>query len=80
MLGGLRSLGGHPDHDCALNFLKPQFSHMSKWESYHVSTEDYSLKVKFHTKVFNLTPSVQFTVHVLLKPGLENFEHYFTSV
>ena len=22
----------------------------------------------------------QFTVHVLLKPGLENFEHYFTSV
>ena len=23
---------------------------------------------------------VQFTVHVLLKPGLENVEHYFTSV
>ena len=22
----------------------------------------------------------QFTVHVLLKPGLQNFEHYFTSV
>ena len=22
----------------------------------------------------------RFTVHVLLKPGLENFEHYFTSV
>ena len=21
-----------------------------------------------------------FTVHVLLKPGLENFDHYFTSV
>ena len=21
-----------------------------------------------------------FTVHVLLKPGLENFEHYFTNV
>ena len=21
-----------------------------------------------------------FTVHVLLKPGLENFEHYFTSI
>ena len=21
-----------------------------------------------------------FTVHLLLKPGLENFEHYFTSV
>ena len=22
----------------------------------------------------------KFTVHVLLKPGLENFEHYFASV
>ena len=22
----------------------------------------------------------EFTVHVLLNPGLENFEHYFTSV
>ena len=22
----------------------------------------------------------KFTVHMLLKPGLENFEHYFTSV
>ena len=22
----------------------------------------------------------EFTVHILLKPGLENFEHYFTSV
>ena len=22
----------------------------------------------------------QFTVHILLKPGLENFEHYFASV
>ena len=24
--------------------------------------------------------NIWFTVHVLLKPGLENFEHYFTSV
>ena len=22
----------------------------------------------------------KFTVHVLLKPGMDNFEHYFTSV
>ena len=22
----------------------------------------------------------KFTVHILIKPGLENFEHYFTSV
>ena len=25
-------------------------------------------------------PSLKFTVHVLLKPGSENFEHYFASV
>ena len=24
--------------------------------------------------------SLKFTVHILLKPGLENFEHYFASV
>ena len=24
--------------------------------------------------------SLKFTVHILLKPGLENFEHYFTNV
>ena len=23
---------------------------------------------------------LKFTVHILLKPGLENFEHYFTSI
>ena len=27
-----------------------------------------------------LESSWKFTVHALLKPGLENFEHYFTSV
>ena len=27
-----------------------------------------------------LKPAWKFTVHVLLKSGLENFEHYFTSV
>ena len=29
---------------------------------------------KFILKIF------KFSVHVLVKPGLENFEHYFTSV
>ena len=24
--------------------------------------------------------NIWFMVHILLKPGLENFEHYFTSV
>ena len=34
------------------------------------------------SSVFSKTSSNirKFTVHVLLKPGLENFEHYFTSV
>ena len=27
-----------------------------------------------------LNPAWKFTVHVLLKPGLENFEHYFAGV
>ena len=30
--------------------------------------------------VGNLISGWKFMVHVLLKPGLENFEHYFTSV
>ena len=28
----------------------------------------------------NLNTLFKFTIHVLLKPGLDNFEHYFTSV
>ena len=31
--------------------------------------------------ITHLEPDIwKFMVHVLLKPGLENFEHYFTSV
>ena len=34
------------------------------------------------SSVFSKTSSYiwKFTVHILLKPGLENFEHYFTSI
>ena len=32
------------------------------------------------SSAFSKTSLNKFTVHVLLKPGLENFEHYFTSV
>ena len=33
------------------------------------------------SSAFSKTLNIRkFTVHVLLKPGLENFEHYFTSV
>ena len=31
----------------------------------------------FSKSILNI---LKFTVHVLLKPGLENFEHYFASV
>ena len=34
----------------------------------------YSAFSKYRLKIWN------FTIHVLLKPGLENFEHYFASV
>ena len=34
----------------------------------------YSAFSKFSLNIW------KFTVHVLLKPGLENFQHYFTSV
>ena len=33
------------------------------------------------SSAFSKTLNIRnFTVHVLLKPGLENFEHYFTSM
>ena len=34
------------------------------------------------SSVFSKTSSYiwKFTVHILLKPGLENFEHYFTRI
>ena len=33
------------------------------------------------SSVFSTSLNIwKFTVHVLMKPGLENFEHYFTSV
>ena len=36
-----------------------------------------SIHVAFSKTSLNIW---KFTVHVLLKPGLENFEHYFTSM
>ena len=35
---------------------------------------DYSSYSKFSLNIW------KFMVHILLKPGLENFEHYFTSM
>ena len=44
------------------------FCHTLTWISHSSAFSKTSLKIW------------KFTVHVLLKPGLENFEHYFTSV
>ena len=41
------------------------------------------MKVKEESEKVGLKLNIQRTkimVHILLKPGLENFEHYFTSV
>ena len=46
------------------------------------STLDLSQKAEKRSSAFSKTSLNiwKFTVHALLKPGLENFEHYFTSV
>ena len=37
--------------------------------------------ISVSSAIFKTTLDIsKFTVHVLLKPGLENFKHYFTSV
>ena len=37
--------------------------------------------ISFSSAFFKTSLNIRkFMVHVLLKPGLENFEHYFTSV
>ena len=54
-------------------FLKlPCFLHDPGKVGYLISESSASLKSRLYI--------CKFSVHVLLKPGLENFEHYFTSV
>ena len=38
------------------------------------------LMIQQRLPIWSLVPSWKFTVHVLLKPGLENFKHYFTRM
>ena len=44
---------------------------------FHDQTDVGSLISAISKSSFNIR---KFTVHVVLKPGLENFEHYFASV
>ena len=53
------------------------------WSSLAFSTIQWMLTVWSLVPLPFLKPAWtfwKFTVHVLLKPGLENFEHYFTSM
>ena len=44
-------------------------------------TTDVGNLISASSAIFKSSLSIwKFMVHVLLKPGLENFEHYFTSV
>ena len=51
------------------------------WIHFDIWQNQYNI-VKFKNKIKNKTSLNirKFRVHILLKPGLENFEHYFTSV
>ena len=43
--------------------------------------EDVGNLISASSALCNISLNIwNFTVHVLLKPGLENFEHYFTSM
>ena len=53
---------------------------MSFWNSLAFSMIQQMLAIWSLVPLPFLKPAWKFTVHVLLKPGLENFEHYFTSV
>ena len=50
--------------------------------SYFFGDPTYAGNLIFGSSAFSKTSLNirEFTVHVLLKPGLENFEHYLTSV
>ena len=64
-----------------LPFLKPDLtSGSSRFTYYWCSLKNdrmISVSTAFSTSNLNIW---KFSVHVLLKPGLENFEHYFASV
>ena len=55
---------------------------MFLWNSLAFSMIQWMLAIWSLVPLLFLNPAwtfVKFTVHVLLKPGLENFEHYFAS-
>ena len=79
-----------PDnHDGVITDLEPDILECEvKWPLESITTNKASLDLAggagIPVELFQILKddSVirKFTLHVLLKPGLENFEHYFTSV
>ena len=67
--GRLQSMGSQRvGHDWATSLLLFQWSSVDNLISGSSAFSKTSLNIR------------KFTVHVLLKPGLENFEHYFASM
>ena len=67
------------DHNKLWKILKEMFF----WNSFGFSMTQRMLAILISgSSAFSKTSLNiwKFTVHLLLKPGLENFEHYFTSV
>ena len=84
-MGSVETKLDHPDHSEAFRALTPASSTSTCCDQLTVQgsfKEDFvpapfsgsSAFCKTSLNIWN------FTVHILLKPGLENFEHYFTSV
>ena len=77
--GGLPSMGSHRvGHDCSDLAAADVFLELSCF--FHDPADVGNLisgSSAFSKTSLNIW---KFTVHVLLKPGLENFKHYFTSV
>ena len=70
-----------PDkHDDMITDLEPDILECEvKWALGSITLNKASGGDRIPVELFQINIR-KFMVHVLLKPGLENFEHYFTSV
>ena len=69
------------NHDGVITHLEPDILECKvKWALGNISMNKASGVDRITAELFQSLNICKFSVHVLLKPGLENFEHYFTSV
>ena len=73
---GLCDVKAHPGHLCLGKRLADLIKHegVSPWGGVYIGVLRGSGADHWEVNIW------KFMVHVLLKPGLENFEHYFASV